>query len=75
MPGATPPTVPFREPPVFREPTPAELADRIVAADQPSTPQPKQLRLQWNVPRGVQPYIPLWFALLVIGMLVLPVLI
>ena len=51
--------------------TPAELAARIAAADKPSKPQPKELRLQWNVPRGVQPYIPLWFSLLFVGVIVL----
>lgn len=50
-------------------PSPAELAARIVAADKPSKKQPQRLRLQWNVPRGVQPYIPLWFSLLFLGLI------
>ena len=56
-------------------PSPAELAARIASADKPSMPYPKQLRFQWNVPRGVQPYIPLWFVLLVIGLFVVAVLV
>jgi hypothetical protein len=55
--------------------TPADLAARISASDKPSRPQPTNLRFQWNVPRGVQPYIPLWFALVVIGLVVLAVLV
>jgi len=43
------------------EDAPAELADRIIGADRPSTTAEKRLRLQWNVPSGVTPYIPLWF--------------
>jgi hypothetical protein len=56
-------------------PSPAELAARISSGDKPSKPYPKQLRFQWNVPRGVQPYIPLWFTLLVVGLFLLAVLI
>jgi hypothetical protein len=40
----------------------AELADRVMRADRPSTPPEKRLRLQWNVPQGVTPYVPLWLA-------------
>ena len=55
-------------------PTPADLAARIAEGDRPSTPQPERLRLQWNVPRGVQPHIPLWFSLLVLGLFAVMVL-
>jgi hypothetical protein len=55
-------------------PTAAELAARIEAADGPSKPQPQRLRLQWNVPRGVQPYIPLWLALTFIGLMAVVIL-
>jgi hypothetical protein len=50
-------------------PTPAELAARIEAADRPSQAQPERLRFQWNVPRGVKPYVPLWLSLLFLGLL------
>ena len=51
------------------EPTPAELAAEIEAADRPSKPQEERLRFQWNVPRGVQPYIPLSLTILMLGLL------
>jgi hypothetical protein len=50
-------------------PTPAELAARIEAADRPPQAQPERLRFQWNVPRGVKPYVPLWLSLLFLGLL------
>lgn len=62
-------------PPSDEPDTAAELATRIAGADKPSKPYPKQLRLQWNVPRGVQPFIPLWLALLVIGIFVVATLV
>ncbi|MFN2521922.1 MAG: hypothetical protein ABR614_01210 [Mycobacteriales bacterium] len=55
-------------------PSAAELAESIARADRPSPPQPKEFRFIWNVPPGVQPYVPLWFSLLVIGLLVFAVL-
>jgi len=51
------------------EPTPAELAEAIEDADRPSKPQEERLRAQWNVPRGVRPYIPLSLTLLMLGIL------
>src|SRR3954454_17080630 len=53
------------------EPTPADWAREIEDADRPSKPQEQRLRLQWNVPRGVQPYVPLSLALLMLGILAL----
>ena len=50
-------------------PTPAELAQEIEDADRPSKPQEEKLRFQWNVPRGVKPYIPLSLTLLMLGIL------
>jgi len=52
------------------KPSPAELAERIAAADRPSKPDPGGLRFQWNVPRGVKPDVPLWFAVLVLCLLI-----
>ena len=52
-------------------PTPAELADRIAQADRPSRPQPNRLRFQWNVPRGVKPFVPLWLPLVFLGLFAL----
>ena len=51
------------------ERSPAELAAAISGADKPSKPYPGGVRFQWNVPRGVKPDVPLWFALLVLGLL------
>ena len=45
------------------EPQISDLAHRIEDADRPSAPIEKRLRLQWNVPYGTTPHIPLWFAL------------
>lgn len=50
-------------------PSPAELAQRIAAADRPPKPYPGGLRFQWNVPRGIKPDVPLWFAVLVISLM------
>ena len=50
-------------------PTAAELASRIGADDRPTRKQPERLRFQWNVPAGVKPHIPLWFSLVVLGLL------
>ena len=52
------------------ERTPAELAQEIEDSDRPSKPQEQRLRAQWNVPRGVQPYIPLGLTMLMLGILV-----
>jgi hypothetical protein len=48
----------------------ADLARRIEDADRPSAPIEKRLRLQWNVPYGTTPYIPLWFALAFLAFIV-----
>jgi len=47
---------------VEQRPDPADLAREIMDADRLSEPVEKKLRLQWNVPFGVPPYVPLWFA-------------
>lgn len=52
------------------EPTPADLAREIEDSDRPSRPQEERLRFQWNVPRGVKPYVPLSLTLLMLGILV-----
>lgn len=56
------------------EPSPAELASRITAADKPSKPDPGGLRFQWNVPRGVKPDVPLGLTLLMLGIVAFVVL-
>ena len=53
------------------DPTPAELAARITAADRPSMRHERKLRLRWNIPHGEQQHIPLWFAVLVTALLLL----
>lgn len=40
----------------------ADLVREIEDSDRESKPPDKRLRLQWNVPLGVTPHIPLWFA-------------
>lgn len=52
----------------------ADLARRIIDSDRPSAPAEKRLRLQWNVPLGVPPYIPFWFSMVFLGLVVLVVL-
>ena len=52
------------------EPTVADLAHGIEAADRPSAPVERRLRMPWNVPFGTTPYIPLWFALAFVGLIV-----
>jgi hypothetical protein len=49
------------------EPEVADLARRIENADRPSAPIEKRLRFQWNVPTGITPYIPFWFAMACLG--------
>lgn len=45
-----------------------DLAKDIADHDGDSVkPQSKELRFQWNVPRGQGPFIPLWLALVVFG--------
>lgn len=49
---------------------PAALAEQIIKADHPSAPVEQRLRFQWNVPTGVQPYVPLWLSLVFIGLVI-----
>jgi len=51
----------------------AELSRRISDADAPSRTAPERLRLQWNVPEGVTPYVPLWLTLLFLGLIVVAI--
>ena len=39
----------------------ADLSREIEDSDRESKPPDKRLRLQWNVPLGLAPHIPLWF--------------
>ena len=63
------------EDPPTDAPTIADRVREIVEDDVRPTPTPGKLRLQWNVPRGVQPNVPLWLTLLFLALVAVPVIV
>ena len=61
--------------PPLDTPTIADRVRKLVEPEARPAHTPGKLRLQWNVPKGVQPHVPLWLSLLFVALIAVPAII